>query len=154
MSGMGALLPEANVVLDADVPGRSALFHLAGELFGRSCGLPADKVAASLEAREGIGSTGLGQGVAIPHARMKGLDRAVAAYVRTRVPIAFDAPDAKPVSDFLVLLVPAQATDVHLQILADVAARFGDRAFRERLRACTDAPAAQALFADWAPARA
>lgn len=152
MSVMDALLSDANIVLDVDLPSRTALFHVVGELFERGSGLPADKVAASLDARERIGSTGLGQGVAIPHARMKGLDRALAAFVRTRVPIAFGAPDGKPVSDFLVLLVPSHATDVHLQILADVAARFDDRAFREQLRSCTDAAAARALFADWAPA--
>jgi PTS system nitrogen regulatory IIA component len=152
MSAMGALLPDENILLDVDLVGRTGLFHAVGELFERRYALPADRVAASLDARERIGSTGLGQGVAIPHARIKGLERAIAAFVRTRVPIAFGAPDDKPVSDFLVLLVPAQATDLHLQILADVATRFDDRNFREQLRACTEAAAARALFADWVPA--
>ena len=97
-------------------------------------------------------ATGLGQGVAIPHARIKGLAQAVAAFVRTRVPIDFAAPDDKPVSEFLVLLVPSHATDEHLQILADVATRFDDPAFRARLRACTGAAEAWALFAGWVPA--
>jgi len=152
MGVMGALLPTENVLLDVDLPGRTGLFHAVGALFERRCGLPADRVATSLEARERIGSTGLGQGVAIPHARIKGLLRAVAAFVRTRVPIDFGAPDDKPVSDFLVLLVPDHATDEHLQILADVATRFDDPGFRELLRASTNAAAARALFADWAPA--
>ena len=106
MAVMGALLPAENMLLDADLPGPAGLFHAVGALFERRYGLPADKVAASLDARERIGSTGLGQGVAIPHARIKGLAQAVAAFVRTRVPIDFGAPDDKPVSDFLVLLVP------------------------------------------------
>jgi len=152
MAVLGALLPAENVLLDADLPGATALFHAVGALFERRYGLPADKVASSLEARERIGSTGLGQGVAIPHARVKGLAQAVAAFVRSRVPIDFAAPDDKPVSDFLVLLVPAHATDEHLQTLADAATRFDDPAFRSRLRACTDAGAARALFADWVPA--
>ena len=152
MAEMGALLPAENILLDADLPGPAGLFQAIGALFERRCGLPADRVAASLDARERIGSTGLGQGVAVPHARIKGLAQAVAAFVRTRVPIDFDAPDDKPVSDFLVLLVPSHATDEHLQILADVAARFDDPAFRARLRSCTDAAAARALFADWVPA--
>jgi len=152
MDAMGALLPAENILLDADLPGPTGLFHAVGALFERRFDLPAARVATSLEARERIGSTGLGQGVAVPHARIKGLERAVAAFVRTRVPIDFGAPDDKPVSDFLVLLVPAHATDAHLQILADVATRFDDADFRRLLRACTDAEAARALFADWAPA--
>jgi PTS system nitrogen regulatory IIA component len=152
MAVTGALLPTENIMLDADLPGPAGLFRAAGALFERHCGLPAERIAASLEARERIGSTGLGQGVAVPHARIKGLDRAVAAFVRTRVPIDFGAPDDKPVSDFLVLLVPDHATEEHLQILADVAARFGDPGFRQRLRACTVPAAARDLFAAWAPA--
>jgi PTS system nitrogen regulatory IIA component len=152
MSVMGALLPAENVLLDVDLPATGTLFHAVGALFERRYGLPAAKVAESLDARERVGSTGLGQGVAIPHARMKGLDRAIAAFVRARVPLAFNAPDGKPVSDFLILLVPAHATDEHLQILAGAATRFRDRAFRERLAACTNASAAQSLFAEPAPA--
>jgi PTS system nitrogen regulatory IIA component len=96
-----------------------------------------------------MGSTGLGHGVAIPHARIKGLRTAVAAIVRTRLPIPFDAPDGKPVSDMVVLLVPEKATEEHLQILASVAQMFADRQFREKLRTCVDASSVRRLFADW-----
>ncbi len=91
-------------------------------------GLPQAQVVESLNAREKLGSTGLGQGVALPHARIKNLPQAVAAFVRPKLPIPFDAPDAKPVWAMLVLLVPEHATEEHLQILAELAQMFGDSA--------------------------
>jgi PTS system nitrogen regulatory IIA component len=86
--------------------------------------------------------------MAIPHARIKGLQQAVAAFVRTRLPIPFDAPDGKPVSEIVVLLVPERATEQHLNLLAWIAQLFADPHFRERLRMCTDAAAVQRLFAE------
>jgi PTS system nitrogen regulatory IIA component len=87
--------------------------------------------------------------VAFPHARIKDLHQAVAAFVRTCLPIPFDAPDEKPVSEILVLLVPDQATEQHLRILASAARMFGDRNFREQLRMCADTSSVSQLFADW-----
>ena len=100
---------------------------------GERHGLHAVDVYASLVERERIGSTALGCGVAMPHARVKGLARPVAAFVRTRLAIPFDAPDVKPVTDVLVLLVPRQATDEHLLLLAQAAEMFCDHSFREDL---------------------
>jgi PTS system nitrogen regulatory IIA component len=91
----------------------------------------------------------LGHGVAIPHARIKGLRQAVAVFVRSRSPVPFDAPDGKPVFAMVVLFVPQQATDEHLKILAGVAEMFADRRFREQLKACADPAAVSKLFADW-----
>src|SRR5262249_48601182 len=95
-------------------------------------------VRMGLSARERLGSTALGCGVAIPHARLKALSRPVAAFVRTALPGSFDAPDGKPVGDMLVLLLPWAATQEHLVILPEVAAMFSDKQFRDHLRACTD----------------
>ncbi len=89
----------------------------------------------SLFAREKLGSTGLGQGIAIPHGRIKGLKEAVGAFVRMKQPIPFDAPDGQPVNLIFVLLVPDRATDLHLQILSELAQMFSDKPFRERLLA-------------------
>jgi PTS system nitrogen regulatory IIA component len=80
---------------------------------------------------------------------MKPLQQAVAAFARTKVAIPFDAPDGKPVSQFMTLLVPAQATERHLQLLANVAELFSDRGFREQLRKCTEPAAVSRLFAAW-----
>mgnify|MGYP001179554073 CR=1 FL=1 len=112
-------------------------------------GLIDDEVYASLTERERLGSTALGRGVAIPHARAKGLDHPVAAYVRLKNPIPFDAPDGKPVSDIFVLIVPLYAADKHLHLLAQVAEMFCDKAFRERLRACAHPQDVYAAFSEW-----
>ena len=103
-------------------------------------------LVAALSRREQLGSTGLGEGVAIPHARVEGLAQAQIAYLRLKTPIPFDAPDAKPVSDFLVILVPKQATEEHLQILADTTQLFSDSKFRERLHSCRHAMEVKSLI--------
>jgi PTS system nitrogen regulatory IIA component len=109
-------------------------------------------VTAGLAAREALGSTGLGQGVAVPHGQIKGLREAMVLYVRPATPIAFDAPDGKPVSDIVALLVPKWANTTHLRLLADVAERFCDHQFREQLHACGDAHAVCQLFVEYVAA--
>ena len=96
-------------------------------------------IAKSLIDREKLGSTGLGQGVAIPHGRIKQLKQATGAFIRTRDAVPFGAPDQEPVRLLFVLLVPEHATDLHLQILSDLAQLFADRALRERLLHSQDA---------------
>ena len=111
--------------------------------------MPKAWVAVSLFRREQIGSTGLGKGVAIPHARVKNLERIQVSYVGLKSPIPFDAPDGKPVSDIIVLLVPKQATEEHLQILSEASLMFSDGQFRERLHLCKNALEVKHLFATW-----
>jgi Hpr(Ser) kinase/phosphatase/PTS IIA-like nitrogen-regulatory protein PtsN len=118
-------------------------------LFENNQGIGRSTVFDSLFAREKLGSTGLGQGVAIPHGRIKGLKEAVGAFLRLAAPVQFDAPDGKPVNLLFVLLVPEQATEQHLQILSELAQMFSDRAFREQLAAAADAAAIHALFTGW-----
>lgn len=149
MNPIAQLLSPEDILLDVDASSKKRVFEEVGRLFERRHGLAQAQVVDSLSAREKLGSTGLGHGVAIPHARIKGLPKAVAAIVRTRLPIPFDAPDGKPVSDMVVLLVPEQATEEHLQILAWIAQVFADRQFRQRLRMCVDAASVSRLFADW-----
>ena len=152
MNQIAELLLPSSIVLDLDVDTKSRLFEETGKLFERSAGLSAATVAASLAAREKLGSTGLGQGIAIPHGRIKGLRKATGAFVRLRAPIAFDAPDAKPVSQVFVLLVPEQATEEHLQLLSELAQMFSERAFRDRLAAAASADELATLFRAWQPA--
>jgi PTS system nitrogen regulatory IIA component len=103
----------------------------------------------ALFAREKLGSTGLGQGIAIPHGRIKGLKTPVGSFVRLETPVQFDAPDGKPVGLIFVLLVPEAANEHHLQLLSELAQMFSDKAFREQLAAAPDAPALHGLFANW-----
>jgi PTS system nitrogen regulatory IIA component len=103
-----------------------------GACFAAQAGSTRSAISTSLAAREKLGSTGLGQGIAIPH----GASRAEAGARRVRAPapaVAFDAPDGKPVSQVFVLLVPEQATDLHLQLLSELAQMFSERAFRDKL---------------------
>lgn len=152
MNQIADLLSASNIALDVEVPTKARLFEAAGALFAASASLDGAMVAASLTAREKLGSTGLGQGVAIPHGRIKGLKVARGAFLRLKQPVPFDAPDGKPVAQVFVLLVPEQATDLHLQLLSELAQMFSDRDFRENLGGASDAAALVALFRAWQPA--
>jgi len=151
MLSIAEILSPEDILLDLDVPNKKRVFDEVGSRLDHRYGLSQAQIIDSLSAREKLGSTGLGQGVALPHARVKGLQQAVAAFVRLQLPIQFDAPDGKPVSDILVLLVPAQAAEQHLQVLATVAQMFCDNKFRDSLRKCVGAQDVYKLFENWSP---
>ena len=149
MNLIAALLPVADVVVDLEASSKKRVFEQAGIVFENNQGIGRSLVFDSLFAREKLGSTGLGQGVAIPHGRIKGLKEAVGAFMRLSTPVQFDAPDGRPVGLVFVLMVPEQATEHHLQLLSELAQRFSDRGFREQLAAAADAQAIHSLFANW-----
>lgn len=151
MNLIAKLLPPSNIVLDLDVTSKKRIFEQAGLLFENNQGVARSLVFDSLFARERLGSTGLGQGVAIPHGRIKGLKEAVGAFVRLANPVPFDAPDSKPVSLAFVLLVPEQATEYHLQILSELAQMFSDRELRERLASDADIATLHQHITAWQP---
>ena len=146
MSLIGKILPQQNVLADVDVSSKKRLFEQVGLMVENSHGIARSDIFDSLFAREKLGSTGLGQGIAIPHGRIKGLKQAAGAFIRLPAPIPFDSPDGRPVNLLFVLLVPEQATEQHLQILSELAQRFSDRAFRDALAAAPDAESIVALF--------
>ncbi len=148
---VGDLLVAEDILLNLDVANTRQLFDEVGRHMERIHALPKEWVAASLTRRERVGSTGVGKGVAIPHARVKDLDRIQLAYLRLKTPIPFDAPDGKPVSDILVVLVPKQAVEEHLKILADASRMFSDAAFREQLHLRDDPLEVKRLFGAWPP---
>ncbi|OHC82496.1 MAG: PTS IIA-like nitrogen-regulatory protein PtsN [Sideroxydans sp. RIFOXYD2_FULL_59_7] len=149
MSLISKILPLENILLDAESASKKRVFERVGLLFENSQKIARSQVFDSLFAREKLGSTGLGQGVAIPHGRIKNLRDAVAAFVKTDTPIPFDAPDGAPVNLIFVLLVPERATDLHLQLLGELAQMFSDTSFRERLLASNDAATIHKMFTDW-----
>ena len=151
MNQIASLLPLDNVVANLDASSKKRVFEQVGLLFENNHQIARSQVYDSLFAREKLGSTGLGKGVAIPHGRAKGLKEAVGALVRLRQPLAFDAPDGQPVELIFALLVPERATDAHLQILSELAQMFSDRSFRERLLAATTAAQLHQLITDWQP---
>lgn len=154
MNRVSKLLPLANITVGLDASSKKRVFEQAGLLFENNQGIARVKVFDSLFARERLGSTGLGEGIAIPHGRIKGLKEAVAALVRLDESVAFDAPDGKPVNLLLFLLVPEQATQQHLEILSEVAEMLSDRTMRETLLTATDPQALHQALEAWQPARA
>ncbi|MDY0072818.1 MAG: PTS IIA-like nitrogen regulatory protein PtsN [Thauera sp.] len=149
MSLISQLLPRSNVALDIDAGSKKRVFEHAGQLFELNQGIEHSLIFDSLFARERLGSTGLGHGVAIPHGRIKGLEHAAGAFLRLAAPIDFDAPDGETVSLVFVLLVPEQANETHLQLLAELAQLFSDRDFRDALHSAADADSAHQLFLNW-----
>jgi len=151
MSLVAKLLPASHVLSDLSASSKKRLFEQVGLLFENQQGIARTVVFESLFARERLGSTGLGQGVAIPHGRIKGLKDAVGAFVRLAQPVPFDAPDGQPVRLVFALLVPEHATERHLEILSELAQMFSDRALRDAMAAATDAPALHQLITTWQP---
>jgi PTS system nitrogen regulatory IIA component len=153
MNRISQLLPAGNIVVALEVRDKSAALEAAAAVFSNSTGLDKEKIRASLAAREQMGSTGLGMGVAIPHGRVRGIKRAVAAILKLVRPIAFDAPDGRPVGLLVALLVPEFATQEHLEVLSELAQMLSDREFRERLLLATTGDTLGAHVAAWEPIR-
>jgi PTS system nitrogen regulatory IIA component len=151
MNHIAKLLPPTNILLELDVTSKKRLFEQVGLIFENNQGIARSIVFDSLFAREKLGSTGLGQGVAIPHGRVKGIKDAIGAFVRLINPVPFDAPDGKPVSMVFVLLVPEHATELHLQILSELAQLFSDTDMREQLNADSDALVLHQKITTWNP---
>jgi len=151
MNRLATILPVSNVVVDVDATSKKRVFEHAGVLFENQHSIARATVSDNLFARERLGSTGLGHGVAIPHGRIKGLKNPLAAVMRLQQPIAFDAPDEGPVSLLIFLLVPEAATQRHLDILSEIAEMLSDRPLRERLKSEPTAAALHKLIADWEP---
>lgn len=153
MNRLSRLLAPTNVVIDLTVTSKKRLFEQLGLLFENNQGIERSKVFDSLFARERLGSTGLGEGVAIPHGRIKGLKEAVAAVVRLAEPLPFDAPDGKPVSMLVFLLVPEHATEEHLELLSELAELLSDESVRESLARASDPAEVHRLLSNWEPCR-
>lgn len=149
MNAVAGLLTVDDILLDVDAFNSEGVLHNVARLLAARHALSELHIFDSLKTREELGSTGLGQGVAIPHARLVDCTTEACVLVRTRAAVEFGAPDGKPVNLFLGLIVPRHATDRHLQLLATAANMFGDQHFRHKLRACHEAAAARDLVAAW-----
>ena len=149
MNPLAPLLPDERIVLDADVHDRDELFRMAADRLAAAAGLHGQDVYRALTERETLGSTAMDHGIAIPHARMRQLNRPVGLYVRTRTPLAFGAHDGKPVAQFLFLLVPAEANEQHLKLMAAAAGVLSDPAVRRDLGACGRCEEVRARVAAW-----
>ena len=151
MNRLASILPPPQVLVGVDATSKKRAFEEAGLLFENLHGLSRALITDSLFARERLGSTGLGHGVAIPHGRIKGLKAPMAALFQLATPIGFDSPDEQPVNLLIFLLVPEAATQKHLEILSEIAEMLSDRELRERLKTEADAAGVHKLIADWEP---
>ncbi|MYZ51957.1 PTS sugar transporter subunit IIA [Malikia spinosa] len=149
MNRLSVILPADQVLVAVDATSKKRAFEEAGLLFETLHGLNRALVTDSLFARERLGSTGLGHGVAIPHGRIKGLKQPLAAVFQLAQPIGFDAPDESPVGLLIFLLVPEASTQKHLEILSEIAELLSDGVLRERMKGSTDAADLHRMIAAW-----
>ena len=153
MNRLSQILPPSQVLVSVEATSKKRAFEEAGLLFENQHGLNRALITDSLFARERLGSTGLGHGVAIPHGRIKGLKAPMAAVFQLHAPIGFDAPDEQAVALLIFLLVPEAATQKHLEILSEIAEMLSDSGLREALKTSTDTVALHQLIANWRSAQ-
>ena len=123
------------ILLGVDATSKKRVLEFASRLLsGADQSLSPRGVFDCLIAREKLGSTGLGHGVAIPHGRLAGLDKTIGVFLRAQKGVDFDAPDNEPVDLVFALLVPEESTEEHLQVLASIASYFSSSKSRDALR--------------------
>lgn len=152
MNRLASILPIEQVLVGIDATSKKRAFEEAGLLFENLHGLSRALVTDSLFARERLGSTGLGHGVAIPHGRIKGLKSPMAAVFQLAQAIGFDAPDEQPVKLLIFLLVPEAATQKHLEILSEIAELLSNASLRDNLVSSANNENLHALIHHWSPA--
>ena len=151
MTNLAKILSPNNVVLDLEVSSKKRAFEQAGLIFENNCGIARSNVSDNPFARERLGSTGLGHGVAVPHGRVKGLKAPMAAFVRLAEPIPFESPDGQPVKLLIFLLIPDHVTQQHLEILSEIAEMFSDDAIRATLSIDPDKASVHQRIVTWEP---
>jgi PTS system nitrogen regulatory IIA component len=141
------LITESRVLSHCEVASKKRLLEtLAALLADGDTMLSSTAVFDRLLERERLGSTGLGRGIALPHARVSGIGAPIGAFVQLRGPVAFDAIDDRPVDLAFGLLVPEATDEQHLQLLATLATAFDDAAVREALRTAADSAELLGVF--------
>jgi PTS system nitrogen regulatory IIA component len=151
MNRLASILPVEQVLVGIEATSKKRAFEEAGLLFENLHGLSRALVTDSLFARERLGSTGLGHGVAIPHGRIKGLKSPMAAVFQLAQSIGFDAPDELPVKVLIFLLVPEAATQKHLEILSEIAELLGNASVRDNMLVSSTAETLHGVIANWEP---
>lgn len=132
------ILSRESVLYRDSVSGKYELLELVAQRGAAETGFEVDRLLAALEERESLGSTGLGNGIAIPHGKVAGLKRVTAVFARLGEPVDFDAIDDQPVDLIMMLLAPVGSGADHLKALARVARILRTESTVEALRATTD----------------
>ncbi|MBC7666932.1 PTS sugar transporter subunit IIA [Caulobacter sp. DWR2-3-1b2] len=144
---IGDLLDPGAVILRVSASNKRQVLGVIADVAARVLGVDAGEALEGLIDRETAGSTGVGQGVAIPHARVKGLDRVRAVFMRLETPVAFGSVDDKPVDLLVTLFAPADADSSHLRALARVSRLMRQPETRQQLRQARSADAVYLLLA-------
>ncbi len=135
MQALSQLITTGRVVCRVPGISKKRLFETIAKVISEDqVSLPYNAVFSSLMAREKLGSTGLGQGIAIPHCRVDNCTHAMGTLITLEEAIDFDAPDGNPVDILFVLLVPEEAQQQHLDILASIAELFSQKTFCDQIR--------------------
>ncbi|NNE81380.1 MAG: PTS transporter subunit EIIA [Silicimonas sp.] len=130
------------------ISSKKRLFQELGDLASQAYGLKSAEVATALQERESLGPTGVGHGVALPHARMQGLDHVCGLFIQIEKPLDFDAVDKKPVDLIFALLAPEDAGVEHLKALAVVSRSMRDSDLCSKLRANSDVATLHTILAE------
>ncbi|KAB7623820.1 PTS IIA-like nitrogen regulatory protein PtsN [Alkalilimnicola sp. S0819] len=148
------LISLERIAVDADLASKKRSLETLSELLTRNADtLSANTVFEKLISRERLGSTGLGRGVALPHARIEGSSEALGAFIKLQSGVDFDAFDKQPVDLMFALVVPEHFTDEHLQILSSLAELFSDQTLCERLRGAETPEQIHQMLLDWQATR-
>lgn len=129
-----ALLSSDRIFIDPNISSKKKLLEFIANTVTEQCGLTHSTLFNSLLDRERLGSTGLGNGFAVPHARLPDIETTIGFFVKLAQPINFDAPDKQPVDLIFCIIIPEHATDEHLQILASLAKTFSQSAICAEMR--------------------
>lgn len=145
--GILNLLSADRISIASDVASKKRAIEVVSKiLITDDSPITAGEVFDGLLMRERLGSTGLGKGIAIPHARVSGCEQAVGAILKLSDGVDFDSVDRAPVDIFFGLIVPEQFTNEHLELLAELASLFSDSEFCAAIRAADDAQTIYQLF--------
>jgi PTS system nitrogen regulatory IIA component len=150
---IGELLDRSAISLRVSATNKRKVLAVIAEIAARNFGLDAGDVLDALAEREAAGSTGVGHGVAVPHARLEGLERMRGVFVRLEQPVEFEAVDDQPVDLLFALFAPRQAGADHLRALARVSRLLRQSEVREQLRKVRTADAVHALLVQEVAAR-
>jgi PTS system nitrogen regulatory IIA component len=144
------LITEARILSGCEVTSKKRLLESLGELLAKAAAdLNPDAVFERLLERERLGSTGLGHGIALPHARVDDVIVPIGAFIQLRAGVEFDAIDDRPVDLAFALLVPQEADERHLQLLAGLAEMFNQKTLRKRLRNARSSSELLTTLASW-----
>ena len=150
MSSMSQLLTPGRCLCRARATSKKQVFELIADTLAREhdeCHTA--ELVAGMLAREKLGSTGLGDGIAIPHCRLRDIEEPSGVLVTLVTPAPFDAPDDRDVDLLFALVVPTEATQEHLNILAELARLFSQPRFCQALRECGTSEALHATALNW-----